>query len=120
MEIRKDTCKSCFSDVNDGTDLATCCAYLRQHLYCSCTFCEIHGHAFTGYKFQYIVLKCNQDIDGKQCTLYKRLVFDHTLMRKGSVAAHVELYDLKYFSCGVVHQGISRRVLRGTTYDPGH
>jgi hypothetical protein len=33
---------------------------------------------------------------------------------------HFELLDLKYFSCGMVHQGISRRVLRGTTYDPGH
>jgi hypothetical protein len=26
----------------------------------------------------------------------------------------------KILSCGVVRQGISRRVLRGATYDPGH
>jgi hypothetical protein len=32
----------------------------------------------------------------------------------------LELWDLKYFSCCMVHQGISRRVLRGATYDPGH
>jgi hypothetical protein len=32
----------------------------------------------------------------------------------------LHVFDLEYFSCGMVHQGISRRVLRGTTYDPGH
>jgi hypothetical protein len=54
------------------------------------------------------------------CTLYKQLIFDHTLMRKGSVGRSCRPMDLKYFSCGVVHQGISRRVLRGAAYDPGH
>jgi hypothetical protein len=45
------------------------------------------------------------------CTLYKQIVFDHALMRKGSVGS-------KILSCGMVHQGIPRRVLRGATYDP--
>jgi hypothetical protein len=26
----------------------------------------------------------------------------------------------KIFCCGMVHQGISRKELRGATYDPGH
>jgi hypothetical protein len=59
------------------------------------------------------------------CTLYKQLVFVHNLMRKGLVGRlchlYVELWNLKYFSCGtgMVHQGISCRVLRVATYDPG-
>jgi hypothetical protein len=46
--------------------------------------------------------------------------FDHTLMRKGSVVLSCRAKGSKYFSSGMVHQGIFRRVLRGTTYDPGH
>jgi hypothetical protein len=34
--------------------------------------------------------------------------------------SEVKLYDLNNFSCGMVHQGISRRALRDTTYGPGH
>jgi hypothetical protein len=54
------------------------------------------------------------------CTLYKQLVFDHTLMRKGSVGCSCGTIGSKILSCGMVHQGISHRVLRGTMYDPGH
>jgi hypothetical protein len=50
--------------------------------------------------------------------LYKQLVFDHTLMRKGSVGHSCRAIGSKILSCGMVHQGISRRVLRGATYDP--
>jgi hypothetical protein len=54
------------------------------------------------------------------CTLYKQLVFDHTLMRKFSVGRSCRAIGYKTLSCGMVHQGIYRRVLRGATYDPGH
>jgi hypothetical protein len=54
------------------------------------------------------------------CTLYKHLVFEHTLMRKGSVGRSCRAIGYKILSCGVVRQEISRRVLRGATYDPGH
>jgi hypothetical protein len=45
------------------------------------------------------------------CTLYKQLVFDHTLMRKDSVGRSCRVIGSKILSCGMVHQGISRRVL---------
>jgi hypothetical protein len=32
----------------------------------------------------------------------------------------IMLYDLKYLVVVWVHQGISRRALKGATYDPGH
>jgi hypothetical protein len=54
------------------------------------------------------------------CTLYKQLVFDHTLMRKGSVGRSCRAMWSKILSCGMVHKGISRRVLGDTTCDPGH
>jgi hypothetical protein len=54
------------------------------------------------------------------CTLYKQLVFDHTLMRNGSVGRSCRAIGSKILSCGVVRQVISHRVLRGATYDPGH
>jgi hypothetical protein len=39
------------------------------------------------------------------CTLYKQLVFDHTLMRKGSVGRSCRAIGSKILSCGVVHRG---------------
>jgi hypothetical protein len=44
------------------------------------------------------------------CKLYKQLVFDHTLMRKGSVGLSCRAMGSKILSCGMVHQGISRRI----------
>jgi hypothetical protein len=54
------------------------------------------------------------------CTLCKQLVFYYTLKRKGSVGRSCRATGSKIISCGMVHQGISCRVLRGATYDPGH
>jgi hypothetical protein len=53
-----------------------------------------------------------------QNTLYKQLVFDHTLMRKGSVGRLCRAIGSKILSCGMVHQVISRRVLRDAMYKP--
>jgi predicted secreted protein len=38
-------------------------------------------------------------------SLYKQLVFDHTLMRKGSVGRSCRDIGSKILSCGMVHQG---------------
>jgi hypothetical protein len=65
-------------------------------------------------------LLCEPVCVSLHCTLYKQLVFDHTLMRKGSVGRSCRAIGSKILSCGMVHQGISRRVLRDTTYDHGH
>jgi hypothetical protein len=54
------------------------------------------------------------------CTLCRQLVFDHTLMRKGSVGRSCRAIGSKILSCGMVHHGISRRVLGGTPCGPGH
>jgi hypothetical protein len=38
----------------------------------------------------------------------------------GSLDRSCRAIGSKILSCGMVRQGISRRVLRGTTYNPGH
>jgi hypothetical protein len=55
------------------------------------------------------------------CTVYNEINEEkhklvHTINRSPDRASN--LRPLVY--CGMVHQGISRRVLRGNTYDPGH
>jgi hypothetical protein len=45
-------------------------------------------------------------------SLYIVLVFDHTLMRKGSVGCSCRAMGSKILSCGMVHQGIEGRYVR--------
>jgi predicted class III extradiol MEMO1 family dioxygenase len=69
---------------------------------------KLEPHAFAEY------------LKNTQNTICGRYPICVLLNVSAAICINYQYQDLKYFSCGMVHQGISRRVLRDTSYDPGH